>query len=116
VVDQLHTLNENFFNDGGVCLDGEAWQKGRHPSPPLPVITMSHHVALDRQIAASSYVGIALTLGRTRETKDVFEKGLPPPEPRFGAVLSFIYPLPLHPNFACFLIPAHRTFSLLRIS
>ena len=47
VADQRHASKENFFNDGGVCLDSEAWQKGRHPSPLLPVITMSHHLARD---------------------------------------------------------------------
>jgi len=48
VVDQLHHLEKKkFFNDGGVSLGSEAWQKGRHPSPPLPVTSMSHHLARD---------------------------------------------------------------------
>jgi hypothetical protein len=114
VAAQLHTSNENFFNDGGVCLDSEAWQKRRHPSPPLPVITMSHHLARDRQIAASKYVGIALTFSRTRETMDVFEKGLPP-RTRLGCCSLLHIPTSPPCQLACFLIPAHRTFSLLRI-
>jgi hypothetical protein len=47
VADQLHTSKENFFDDGGVSLGSEGWQKGRHPSPPLPFTTMSHHLARD---------------------------------------------------------------------